>query len=150
MEAVLEKTTREDQQIARTSIAKLKANPPRVRANSGFVSLKLQRSDVYLKIPIKAFELFIDILRNMAEGKSITLLPSDAALSTQQAADMLHVSRPHLVKLLEEGRIPYTKVGSHRRVTMQDIVTYEQNLKKIRSEQLDFLAQQAQDLNLGY
>jgi excisionase family DNA binding protein len=150
METVLEKTTREDQQIARTSIAKLKANPPRVRSNSGFVSMKLQRSDVYLKIPTKAFELFIDILRNMAEGKSITLLPSDAALSTQQAADMLHVSRPHLVKLLEAGRIPYTKVGSHRRVTMQDIVTYEQNLKKIRSEQLDFLAQQAQDLNLGY
>ena len=112
--------------------------------------MKLNQSDVYLKIPTKAYELFIDILRHMAEGKSITLLPSDATLSTQQAADILHVSRPHLVKLLETGQIAYTKVGSHRRVTMQDVVAYEQNLRKTRAEQLNFLTQQAQDLNLGY
>ncbi len=84
----------------------------------------------------------------MAQGKSITLPSSDATLSTQQAADMLHVSRPHLIKLLETGQIAYTKVGSHRRVTMQDVVAYEQKLRKPRAEQLDFLTRQAQDLNL--
>jgi excisionase family DNA binding protein len=150
MEAILEKTSREDQQIARTSIAKLEAHPAKVRGRSGVVTMKLNQSDVYLKIPTKAFELFIDILRHMAQGKSITLLPSDATLSTQQAADMLQVSRPHLVKLLETGQIAYTKVGSHRRVIMQDLVAYEQNLRKTRAEQLDFLTQQAQELNLGY
>jgi excisionase family DNA binding protein len=150
MEAALEKTSREDQQIAKSSIAKLQANPPRVRRNTGFVTMKFQQKGVYLRIPIKAFELFLDILHNMADGKSFTLLPSDATLSTQQAADMLHVSRPHLVKLLETGQIPHTKVGSHRRVAMQDVVAYEQKLKKIRSEQLDFLAKEAQELNLGY
>jgi excisionase family DNA binding protein len=150
METALEKTSREDQQIAKSSIAKLQANPPRVRRNTGFVNMKIQQKGVYLRIPIKAFELLLDILRNMADGKSITLLPSDATLSTQQAADMLHVSRPHLVKLLETGQIPHTKVGAHRRVAMQAIVAYEQKLKKIRSEQLDFLAKEAQELNLGY
>ncbi|HET6255358.1 MAG TPA: helix-turn-helix domain-containing protein [Puia sp.] len=150
MEAVLERTTREDQKIAKTSIARLQANPPRVRRSSAFVNIKFQEKGVYLKIPTKAFDLLVNILRNMADGKSITLLPSDAALSTQQAADMLNVSRPHLVKLLEGGLIPYIKVGSHRRIAMQDIVAYEQKIKKTQADELNFLAQQAQDLNLGY
>jgi excisionase family DNA binding protein len=63
---------------------------------------------------------------------------------------MLNVSRPHLIKLLEEGQIPYKKVGSHRRIELKDILEYEDRQKKNRKTQLDFLAQQAQELNLGY
>jgi excisionase family DNA binding protein len=86
----------------------------------------------------------------MAEGKSLTLIPSDSEVSTQQAADILNVSRPHLVKLLEKGYIPFKKVGSHRRIELKDIVTYEEKQKKNRKDQLDFLSRQAQELNLGY
>ena len=150
IEAVLEKTSLEDQKIAKTSIARIQANPPRVRRSSSFVNIKFQEKGVYLKIPVKAYELLLSILNNMADGKSIALVPSDATLSTQQAADMLNVSRPHLVKLLEGGEIPFTKVGTHRRITMQAVMDYQQKLKETRRRQLDFLTQQAQELNMGY
>ena len=68
----------------------------------------------------------------------------------QQAAGLLQVSRPHLVKLLEEGLIPFRKVGSHRRLLLRDILSYEAQQKERRLDHLRFLAQQAQELNLGY
>ncbi len=92
----------------------------------------------------------VAILGNMAEGKSSTLIPSDAVLSTQQAADFLNVSRPHLVKLLEEGQIPFEKAGTHRSIELNNLVAYKKNLKTNRNEKLEFLTKQAQNLNLGY
>ena len=86
----------------------------------------------------------------MAEGKSISLIPSGKVVSTQQAADILNVSRPHVVKLLEKGIIPYKKVGSHRRIKLQDIMTYEAQLHARRNTNLKLLAKQAQLLGLGY
>jgi excisionase family DNA binding protein len=90
------------------------------------------------------------ILANMSEGKSITIIPTDSEVSTQQAADMLNVSRPHLVKLLENNTIPFKKVGSHRRILLRDLIEYQNGLKKTREEKLKFLSEQAQELNLGY
>jgi excisionase family DNA binding protein len=86
----------------------------------------------------------------MAEGKSITLIPTDSELSTQQAADLLGVSRPHFVKLLEENIIPYKKVGTHRRVSVVSLVEYEKKLQQNRDQQLSYLTEQAQLLDLGY
>lgn len=63
---------------------------------------------------------------------------------------MLNVSRPHLVKLLEEGVIPYKKVGSHRRILLEDLIEYDRKLKEQRNASLKKLAEQAQDLRLGY
>lgn len=86
----------------------------------------------------------------MAEGKSISLVPSDSEVTTQQAADMLNVSRPHIVKLLEDGIIPHKKVGSHRRILLEDLIEYDRKLKEQRDASLKNLAEQAQDLRLGY
>ncbi len=148
MEAVLKKTTREDQKIARSSISRLAETQKKIRKNS--VRIKIQENEEYLTIPKKALTLLFDILCNMAEGKSITLIPSDAEISTQQAAEILNVSRPFFVKLLEKGEIPFKKVGTHRRVELKDILAYQKKLNDNRSEKLDLLAKQAQELNLGY
>ena len=86
----------------------------------------------------------------MAEGKTISIVPSDSELSTQQAADLINVSRPHLIKLLESKQIPFKKVGSHRRVLLMDIMDYQDQIVKQREDQLDFLSNQAQELILGY
>jgi excisionase family DNA binding protein len=86
----------------------------------------------------------------MALGKSITILPSETELSTQQAADILNVSRPHIVKLLEEGHLPFKKTGTHRRIDLINLIQYQNRLKATRNEKLDFLTKQAQELNLGY
>lgn len=151
MQAVLESTTKEDQRIAKSSISKLREASERVRSSEGnFVEIKISENGDFLKIPKRALSLLFEILSNMAHGKSLTLIPSDTEVSTQQAADMLKVSRPHLVKLLEEGEIPFKKVGTHRRIELNNLIAYEKRLKENRIEKLDFLAKQAQDLNLGY
>ncbi len=150
METVLEKTTKEDQEMARSSMAELRATPLDDKTCIACLNITLAAKDVVLRIPKPALEMLVDILDNMAEGKSVTLLSSDAEVSTQQAAEMLRVSRPHLVKLLEKGQIPFSKVGAHRRIALQDMLAYKTKLKENQTKQLDFLAKQAQDLNLGY
>jgi len=151
MEAVSDKTTKEEQKIAQTSIYKLSKTSERIiNSDRSSVRIKIDESEGYLRIPKKALSLLVDILSNMAEGKSMTLIPSNAEIGTQQAADMLNVSRPHLVKLLEDGEISFKKVGTHRRIQLKNLIAYERRLKENRKEKLDFLAKQAQKLNLGY
>ncbi len=152
MNSALQKTTKGDQKIAHSSISNLKAASERIHRGSkaGSITIKLLDSDEAITVPKKALILLFDILSNMAEGKSVTLISSDSEISTQEAAEMLQVSRPFFVKLLEKGEIPYKKVGSHRRVLLQDLVSYEAKFRKNRDRQLRFLAKQAQDLNLGY
>ncbi len=146
-----QKITKSDQKIALSSIEKLVRSQENAAKNkSNVVKLKIEGSDELVSIPLKALKLLTSILSNMAEGKSITLMPTDTEISTQQAAEILNVSRPHIIKLLEKGDIPYKKVGSHRRILLQDILEYKSKFKKRRRKQLNKLAAEAQKLNLGY
>lgn len=152
MEAVIEKPTLQDQEIASKSLLGFRNAIRRGRATAtpDVIRIRIQESGEYITLPKKALELLFHILSNMAEGKTVSLIPSESEVSTQQAADMLNVSRPHIVKLLEEGTIPFKKVGSHRRILLEDLLKYEAELKEKRSKNLEFLAKQAQELNLGY
>lgn len=149
MDAVLERTTKQDQELAQSSISQIRQAASNVKKYE-FVEIKVQEQGQFLRIPKKAFHLLVVILNNMADGKSITLIPSNAEISTQQAADMLNVSRPHIVKLLEDGMVPFKKVGTHRRIELKHLIEYEKKLKENREQKLDFLIGQAQELNLGY
>ncbi|WP_229204213.1 excisionase family DNA-binding protein [Dyadobacter alkalitolerans] len=120
------------------------------RRKSGTVIISIQESGELFTIPKKALEFLAHILSIMAEGKAISLIPSESEVSTQQAADMLNVSRPHIVKLLEQGVMPFKKAGSHRRILLEDLMKYADQLDKTRKQNLKFLAEQAQELNLGY
>ncbi|MGK7956416.1 MAG: excisionase family DNA-binding protein [Crocosphaera sp.] len=91
-----------------------------------------------------------DFLADHSKGNAITLVPIHAELTTQEAADILNVSRPYLIKLLESGEILFTKVGKHRRIRFEDIMNYKDNIDHKRMEALDELAAQAQELNMGY
>lgn len=103
-----------------------------------------------IELPAGAVSLLVDILDTMASGRSITLIPENVELTTVQAAEVLHVSRPFLIKLLEEGRIPYRKVGQHRRIRMEDVMAYKAAIDREREAILDELAAEAQELNMGY
>jgi len=106
--------------------------------------------DVAVTVPREAFELFLEILGQMANGNAVTIVPVHAELTTQEAADMLNVSRPHLIDLLETGKIGFRKVGTHRRIRVGDLLGYQQADQAERKAALDELSQEAQKLGLGY
>ena len=99
-------------------------------------------------IPTSAVRLLKEILDQMAHGNGVALTPLHAELTTRQAADLLQVSRTHLVQLLDEGRILCRKVGAHRRVRARDILDYRRETESRRRKALDELAAVDQDLGL--
>jgi len=86
----------------------------------------------------------------MATGKSKDSIFSHSTIGTQEAANYLDLSRPHIIRLLEMGEIPYSKAGTHMRIKPIDLVEYQKKMEITRRKQLNFLAKQAQELNLGY
>jgi excisionase family DNA binding protein len=103
-----------------------------------------------IELPPGAVALLIDILQAMAAGRGVTIIPENAELTTVQAAEILNVSRPFLIKLLENGTIPYHKVGTHRRVRMEDVMNYKETIDREREAVLDQLVEEAQNLDMGY
>jgi excisionase family DNA binding protein len=96
-----------------------------------------------LELPEAVFRLLKDIVRNMQLGRAIALIPENQQLTTQRAADLLGVSRPHLVKLLESGELPYHRVGSHRRIYLKDLLAYQKRRDVERKAALDRIAREA-------
>mgnify|MGYP000152558979 CR=1 FL=1 len=99
-------------------------------------------------IPESVYSLLGQVVRAMASGQVISIVPHNRALTTQQAADILNVSRPFLVKLLENGEIPYIKVGSHRRILFQDLMVYKEQRKVKRRKLLDQLIEMTEEAGL--
>ena len=103
-----------------------------------------------IKLPASAVKLLLKILTQMAEGNAISIFPVHKELTTQEAADLLNVSRPFLVKLLENGEIPFHKVGTKRRVLAKDVIQYKETIDEKRYQTLEELTAQSQELNMGY
>lgn len=99
-------------------------------------------------LPATIVTLLLGMLRMKANGVSLALTPLHSELTTSQAAEIINVSRPYMIKLLEAGEIPYHKVGSHRRIRREDVMTYKQNRRRERAAILDELTAEAQDLGL--
>jgi excisionase family DNA binding protein len=101
-----------------------------------------------IAVPGAALKLLARVLAHMAAGQGVAIVPSTAELTTQQAADLLNVSRPYLIRLLEEGRIDFRKVGTHRRVLMDSLVAYKRADDLRRRKAADELAAMDQELGL--
>jgi excisionase family DNA binding protein len=138
--------TREEAELARTSGRQIAA----LLGDGDGARLQVHLGEEVIDVPVKALRLLVDILGNMAEGKAVSLMPMHAELTTQQAADMLNVSRPHLVSLLESQTIPFHMTGTHRRIYVSDLLAYRTRRDAENTAALDELAAQAQELGLGY
>lgn len=103
-----------------------------------------------IEIPAGAVSLLMEILEAMAAGRGVTLIPENAELTTVQAANLLNVSRPFLIKLLKEKVIPHRLVGRHRRVLIDDVMAYKEKIDREREAVLDKLAADAQENDMGY
>lgn len=101
-----------------------------------------------LSLPAPVFTLLVRLVHDLARGRAVTVMPIEAELTTQQAADLLQVSRPFLVKLLESGEIPFHLVGTHRRIALQDLLTYRKDRSRRRQEFFARAAHEAQDMGI--
>lgn len=103
-----------------------------------------------LILPRQALALLRDLLTEMAQGNAVTVVPTHAQLTTQEAANLLNVSRPYLIKLLEDGQLPFSKIGTHRRIRYQDLMAYKRQRDERSKALLDELTRQAQENDMGY
>lgn|GEM_PF-724668 len=118
--------SREEVELARTAAQRLSALAHRGRP----LTLQLREAgrEETIELPAAAVNLLAEILEQMAAGRAVAVAPREAELTTQQAADFLNVSRPFLIRLLEEKKIPFRKVGTHRRVRFEDVARYKQSI----------------------
>ncbi len=142
--------TEHDSRIARASGRKLAAIPGSRRKN---IRLRIEShggKSQQVELPPGAYGALVKLLAEMSKGNAVALTPIHAQLTTQQAAELLGVSRPFIVKQLTAKKIPYRLVGTHRRILLKDLLAYGRRTLAAQHGALDELAKQAQELNLGY
>jgi excisionase family DNA binding protein len=132
----IKRPSKEEQTTAFESYNALEAVLKEIKDKSP--EIEIEETKDKIRIPLKALKLLAKILKAMGDGKPISIVPVAAEMTTQAAAEFLSCSRPHFVKLLEEGKIPFTKIGKHRRVKFEDVSRYKNQMKK---EQEDLIIQ---------
>ena len=139
-----------DAQLARESSRRLATHKLGRRSSVRIQLLDDGKEAETVAVPASALRLFLHLLTEMSQGNAVTLIPTHAELTTQQAADLLNVSRPYLVKLLDEGKMPFRTVGKYRRVRFGDVMAYKRKDDEARTKVLDQLTAEAQELGMGY
>jgi excisionase family DNA binding protein len=124
----INKPTREEQKIAMESYDTLVASLEQIKSDNP--EIEIDETNEKIRIPLKALKLLARILKETSKGKPVSIVPLATELTTQAAAELLGCSRPHLVKLLEKGDIPFTKIGKHRRIKYEDLTEYKQKMKQ--------------------
>jgi excisionase family DNA binding protein len=138
--------SKKEQKVAMESYSALAAAIEQI--NSQEPEIEIEETKEKIKIPLKALKLLGSILKAMSQGKPISFVPIFAEVTTQKAAEMLGCSRPHLVKLLEEGKIEYTTVGRHRRIKMEDVLKYKVQMKKDQKQHIIDIMHSDEELGL--
>jgi len=128
----INKPSESEQKVAQESCRALAATLKGLQVKNP--EIEIESTQGKIKIPRAALEMLVDILKATSQGKPITIIPVDTEMTTGAAADLLGCSRPYVVKLLEQGEIPFTKVGRHRRLKFEDVMAYKKRMKARQKE----------------
>lgn len=154
MSGTSEHSTLDPEALSEAEIAHLKKHLRRFTelagSGRGFLSVEGESGQETIPLPASFLRVLAQALEEVAEGRPVSVAPADEELTTSEAAELLNVSRPYLVKLLEKKKIPYRKVGTHRRIRRHDVLAYKEKMRVEAEEALQELADQAQELGLGY
>ncbi len=142
----IKRPSKEEQKLALKSYSSLVSALGHLKA--GLAEIEIEETGEKIKVPIRALTLLGTILKAMSQGKPISIVPMATEVTTQRAAEILGCSRPHLIKLLEEGKIEYTKVGKHRRIMFEDVVNYKQQMKEEQKQHLIDIMNADEELRL--
>ena len=126
----VKRPTKQEQETAMASYNALSVMLEQLKSNTP--EIEIEETKEKIKIPLRALKLLVKILEATSQGKPISIIPIATEMTTQAAAEFLGCSRPHLVKLLEDGEIPFTKVGKHRRVRFEDLAVHKREKKEER------------------
>lgn len=129
----IKRPTKQEQETAMESYNALSVMLEQLKSNAP--EIEIEETKEKIKIPLRALKLLAKILKVTSQGNPISIIPIATEMTTQAAAEFLGYSRPHLVKLLEDNEIPFTKVGKHRRVKFEDLADY----KKKKQEERELL-----------
>ncbi len=128
LDTELRKPTKYEQQMAKQSFTSLFSAMEKIK--NDYAEIEIEETRAKIVVPIKALKMLGEILKAMSKGNPITIVPQATEVTTQMASEILGCSRPYIVKLLEEGKIDYTKIGKHRRIKYEDVVKYKQRAKE--------------------
>jgi excisionase family DNA binding protein len=123
----IKRPSKAEQKVAIDSYGVLAAAIEQISSEQ--TEIEIEETKEKIKIPSRALKLLGDILKAMADGQPISIVPIATEVTTQKAAEILGCSRPHLVKLLDTGKIEFTKVGKHRRLKFEDVFKYREKMK---------------------
>ena len=126
----IKRPTKEEQKVAMESYTVLSAMIEQLKTNNP--EIEIEETQEKVVIPLSALKLLAHILKVTGQGNPVSIIPVATEMTTQAAAEFLGCSRPHLVKLLEDGAIPFTKVGKHRRVRFEDLAEYKMRQREQR------------------
>ena len=142
--------TKEDVLLAQQGLKALQTRLKRLPKTKRVRLLMEAGTTAEIALPPQAVQALAKALGHLAAGKDVTVTALPHEMTSQQAAEYLHVSRPFLITLLEKGELPYRKVGTHRRVLASDVAVYKHRIDERRLKTLEQLAAQAQELRVGY
>lgn len=142
----IKRPNKQERKLAQESYNSLISSIEQLKSNQ--VEIEIEESGEKIILPLKALNLLGEILKAMSQGKPISIVPIATEVTTQRAAEILGCSRPYLVKLLEEGKIEYTKVGKHRRIKYEDVIDYKKKMKEEQKKRLIEIMHADEDLGL--
>lgn len=135
----IRKPTKAEQKAARESYDALAASIEHLHSENP--EIEIEETEEKIRIPINALRLLAKILMELSRGNPISIVPIATEITTQAAAELIGCSRPHIVRLLEEGKIPFTKVGKHRRIKYEDLAKFKKEMKSRQRNKIQELMQ---------